>query len=255
MFLQADWIVKSVMIGLALASLATWTVLVAKTRELRALVKSQKQALGIVATANSLKAAHQQLEQQEGNTELTLAAARELQLSANTLSDVDGVKERVASSLGRLEAASGRRITRGTGILATIGATAPFVGLFGTVWGVKTGSASRGGDQLAHCWYMRTRVTTEGPAALTGFSNDTKLTPAMSAYRSSQRYVLILKASILGKLGLVEEAQPVIKQLVATNPDIKRTFYPWFLELSWARPVLAEIADGLAKAGLIVDID
>jgi biopolymer transport protein TolQ len=35
-----------------------------------------------------------------------------------------------------MEAAFSRRISRGTGVLATIGATAPFVGLFGTVWGI-----------------------------------------------------------------------------------------------------------------------
>ena len=50
--------------------------------------------------------------------------------------DRDGIKERIASRLERIEAAAARRITRGTGVLATIGATAPFVGLFGTVWGI-----------------------------------------------------------------------------------------------------------------------
>jgi biopolymer transport protein ExbB len=48
----------------------------------------------------------------------------------------DSIKERVASRLERIEASYGRRILRGTGVLATIGATAPFVGLFGTVWGI-----------------------------------------------------------------------------------------------------------------------
>jgi biopolymer transport protein ExbB len=48
----------------------------------------------------------------------------------------EGLKERVVSRLDRLEAAAGRRIIRGTGWLATVGATAPFVGLFGTVWGI-----------------------------------------------------------------------------------------------------------------------
>jgi biopolymer transport protein ExbB len=47
-----------------------------------------------------------------------------------------GVQERIASRLERIEAASGRAMIRGTGILATVGATAPFVGLFGTVWGI-----------------------------------------------------------------------------------------------------------------------
>lgn len=136
MFMQADWVVKAVMIGLALASIATWTVLVAKTRELRVLVKRQRKTLDVVSLAESLKTAHEKLEEGPGSTELTRAAGQELRLSANTLADAEGVKERVASCLERLEAAAGRRITKGTSILATIGATAPFVGLFGTVWGI-----------------------------------------------------------------------------------------------------------------------
>lgn len=136
MFMQADWVVKAVMIGLALASIATWTVLVAKTRELRVLVKRQRQTLLVVSEAESLKSAHEKLVEGKGSTELISAATKELHLSAGHLADVEGVKERVASNLERLEAASGRKITRGTSILATIGATAPFVGLFGTVWGI-----------------------------------------------------------------------------------------------------------------------
>lgn len=136
MFMQADWVVKAVMIGLALASIATWTVLVAKTRELRVLVKRQRNTLDVVTLAESLKTAHEKLDEGLGSTELTWAAGQELRLSANTLADAEGVKERVASCLERLEAAAGRKITKGTSILATIGATAPFVGLFGTVWGI-----------------------------------------------------------------------------------------------------------------------
>jgi biopolymer transport protein ExbB len=63
------------------------------------------------------------------------AAAAELRLSAD-VADRSGIKERVATRLARLEAAAGRAVNRGTGLVATIGATAPFVGLFGTVWGI-----------------------------------------------------------------------------------------------------------------------
>jgi biopolymer transport protein ExbB len=63
------------------------------------------------------------------------AAIEELHLS-DAAADKEGLKERIASRLDRIEAAFGRRISRGTGVLATIGATAPFVGLFGTVWGI-----------------------------------------------------------------------------------------------------------------------
>src|SRR5262249_10947160 len=52
------------------------------------------------------------------------------------LRDVAGIKERIAARFERIEAAVGRRMMRATGIVATIGATAPFVGLFGTVWGI-----------------------------------------------------------------------------------------------------------------------
>ena len=62
------------------------------------------------------------------------SAAREAACPATIIDD--GFKERIALRLERVEAAMSRRIARGTGVLATIGATAPFVGLFGTVWGI-----------------------------------------------------------------------------------------------------------------------
>jgi biopolymer transport protein ExbB len=63
------------------------------------------------------------------------AAMAEIRSFLDT-SDKVGIKERIALRLQRIEAGVGRAITRGTGVLATIGATAPFVGLFGTVWGI-----------------------------------------------------------------------------------------------------------------------
>src|SRR5207342_2806075 len=62
-------------------------------------------------------------------------AIAEFRLSEG-IAEKDGLKERIASRLERIEAAGARSISRGTGVLATIGATAPFVGLFGTVWGI-----------------------------------------------------------------------------------------------------------------------
>src|SRR6266403_1806008 len=63
------------------------------------------------------------------------AAATELKATSG-FPDIEGIKERVAPRPERIEAGYARRILRGTGVLATIGATAPFVGLFGTVWGI-----------------------------------------------------------------------------------------------------------------------
>ena len=128
MFMAADWVVQAVMVGLVLASVLTWTVFVAKSLELAMAVRRQRRLLAAVDSAASLDKAPA--------SDLVAAAQAEQRLSADTVDDRDGLKERVASRLERLEAATGRRMLKGTGVLATIGSTAPFVGLFGTVWGI-----------------------------------------------------------------------------------------------------------------------
>jgi biopolymer transport protein ExbB len=136
MFLSADPVVKAVLLGLAFASVVTWTVWLVKTIELlRARVRTRS-ALRQLASARYLAEALEQSPDRKRPVGAFLeAAAVEFQLSAAG-ADRDGIKERVASRLERVEAAWGRRIMRGTSVLATIGATAPFVGLFGTVWGI-----------------------------------------------------------------------------------------------------------------------
>jgi biopolymer transport protein ExbB len=135
MFLHADTIVKAVMIGLAVASLVTWTAWVAKSIELFGARATVRRGLRILASATTLAQAHQKLRTGTGPVvQLMQAAANEVQLSANLRAD--GLKERIAWQSDRIEMAAGRKISRGTGVLATIGATAPFVGLFGTVWGI-----------------------------------------------------------------------------------------------------------------------
>jgi len=135
MFQDADRLVKVVLIGLAFASLVTWTVYIAKTFELRAARREVRDGLRILANAATLAQAHEQL--RHGKTpvaQLMQAAAQEIRLSGNARGD--GLKERIAWQLERLEMATSRKISRGTGVLATVGSTAPFVGLFGTVWGI-----------------------------------------------------------------------------------------------------------------------
>jgi biopolymer transport protein ExbB len=136
MFLSADVIVKAVMIGLLIASLATWTVWLAKTLELRAARRGVIGALDALGRIQNLKEAADRMASQGGVTAaLVESAMLEIRLSRD-VGDRDGIKERIASRLERLEAAAGRQINRGTGVLATIGSIAPFVGLFGTVWGI-----------------------------------------------------------------------------------------------------------------------
>jgi biopolymer transport protein ExbB len=135
MFLNADTIVKAVIIGLAFASLVTWTAFVAKSLELQNARRRARRGLRVLAGATTLGQATQQLGKgSDAAAQLVQAAVAEIRLSENMPGD--GIKERIALQLERLELKHSRKISLGTGVLATIGSTAPFVGLFGTVWGI-----------------------------------------------------------------------------------------------------------------------
>ncbi len=134
MFAQADWIVKAVIIGLIIASLASWTIFLAKLSELRKAMAAERIVHDAVAKLRSLDDANR--DPVLAGTALVKEASAELALSTDALHDGEGVKERIVSRFERYEAALSRKMTRGINILATIGATAPFVGLFGTVWGI-----------------------------------------------------------------------------------------------------------------------
>ncbi|NGN45078.1 tonB-system energizer ExbB [Mesorhizobium sp. CGMCC 1.15528] len=139
MFMAADIVVKAVMIGLAFASLITWTVWLAKSLELAGAVMRARRAVATIVGARSLADASRQMNGRGGAGALLLRAAeQEVEMSSAAIDHAkgDGLKERVSSRLSRIEAQAGRRMSRGTGVLATIGSTAPFVGLFGTVWGI-----------------------------------------------------------------------------------------------------------------------
>jgi biopolymer transport protein ExbB len=136
MFKSADVVVKAVMIGLAFASLVTWTIFIAKMIELSVVQRKVRSALSKIADARSLAEAQFALGAKGSVLASFLAAAmREARLSAGISSDA-GIKERAASSFAEIVRAEARRIRLGMGLLATIGATSPFVGLLGTVWGI-----------------------------------------------------------------------------------------------------------------------
>jgi biopolymer transport protein ExbB len=134
MFMNADVVVKVVMVGLVIASIVTWTVWLAKTIEL---MKARRQVRAALDALNSIQILRnvKTSSLREPAASFCAAALTEFRL-AEGVPGKDGLKERVGSRLERIEAAFSRRISRGTGVLATIGATAPFVGLFGTVWGI-----------------------------------------------------------------------------------------------------------------------
>lgn len=145
-------VVLSVMILLVFGCLLTWTICIVKIIQLatarQKLYAGQKQLRDTVFL-NTLKEASSE----DGITGMMIMATLdEYKSSQDILNDTEGLKERIVLALERLEANEERRLMRGTGLLATIGATAPFIGLFGTVWGIMnsfTGIAAAKATSLA----------------------------------------------------------------------------------------------------------
>ncbi len=135
MFLSAVPLVQAVMVVLAFASLVTWTVWLAKSIELWNAKRQVRRGFEVLVSLSSLDTAEKKLAGMPSPVARFAAAAVEEANRSEGLA-FEGIKDRAASLLSRIEAQAGRKMTRGTGILATIGATAVFVGLFGTVWGI-----------------------------------------------------------------------------------------------------------------------
>lgn len=138
MYHHADIVVKVVMIGLILASVVTWAIFFSKGAELISHKRRLKREQKLLGDARSLNQANEiaaAFDARSLSTQLINEAQNELELSAGS-EDNEGIKERTGFRLERRVAAVGRHMGRGNGFLATIGAISPFVGLFGTVWGI-----------------------------------------------------------------------------------------------------------------------
>ncbi|UGS43532.1 tol-pal system-associated acyl-CoA thioesterase [Pseudocitrobacter corydidari] len=138
MYHHADIVVKVVMIGLILASVVTWAIFFSKSAELFSQKRRLKREQQLLAEARSIDQAHEiaaAFHAKSLSTQLIHEAQDERELSAGS-EDNEGIKERTGFRLERRVAFVSRSMSRGTGYLATIGAISPFVGLFGTVWGI-----------------------------------------------------------------------------------------------------------------------
>jgi biopolymer transport protein ExbB len=135
MFVAADPLVKAVILSLILASLITWTVFLAKSVQLALAGRRLRKRLRRISAAVTLTDA-QSATGSGKNVLSTLISAvvDEVRVSART--QAGGVQARAASRLADVVRSEGRVARTGMGLLATIGSTAPFVGLFGTVWGI-----------------------------------------------------------------------------------------------------------------------
>ena len=232
MFMAADWVVKAVMIGLAFASLVTWTVWLAKTLELAGARMRAYRALNAISSARTLQDAERSLEGRGGPGALLVNAAREevrLSMETQAHASADGLKERVASRLSRIEAQAGRRMSRGTGVLATIGSTAPFVGLFGTVWGIMNAFIGISELQTTNLAIVAPGIAEALLATAIGL---VAAIPAVVIYN-------VFARSITGYRQLLADASAGVERLVSRDVDFARV--PSSLSSArQARPAAAE---------------
>jgi biopolymer transport protein ExbB len=212
MFLHADIVVKLVLIGLAFASLVTWTVCLAKAFELSSAKRKVYRHLRALAKARSL--AEVGASDDDPVSRLIVAAGNELNMSRDMRSE--GIKERISLQLERIEVAASRHIARGMGVLATIGATAPFVGLFGTVWGIMNSFI---GISKAHTTNLAVVAPGIAEALLATALGLVAAVPAVVIYNMFAR-------SITGYRALLSDASAQVIRHVSRDLDRKRLSLP-----------------------------
>ncbi len=215
MFAAADVVVKGVMIGLALASLMTWTVWLAKALELALARRRLRAGIAKILAAGTLREASISLADDDGTAAvLVREAADEVRVSAPVLDHggSGGVNDRVTSRLSRVEAGAGQRMTAGTGLLATIGATAPFVGLFGTVWGIMNSFIGISQSQTTNLAVVAPGIAEALLATALGL---VAAIPAVIIYN-------VFARAITGYRRLLADASAGIERLVSRDLDMRK---------------------------------
>lgn len=139
LFMQADWVVRGVMLGLLLASVACWAVIFAKLWDYR---RARREMAGFdraFTSGEKLTGIYQRLRERprSGLGAVFAAAMEEWNGShADNAANPAGLQARLRIVLDSTIAAESERLERSLPLLATVGSAAPFVGLFGTVWGI-----------------------------------------------------------------------------------------------------------------------
>jgi len=149
LFLQADWVVKFVMLGLLLASIWTWTIIIGFGFRLRRQVAQSDAFERDFWTAQDIDRFHDKRGNENVPTARILdAGLKEWRRSTNAKKvDAEGVRSRLATLMASASAAEIDALSGRLNVLATIGSVAPFVGLFGTVWGIMRSFTSIAAEQ------------------------------------------------------------------------------------------------------------
>ena len=141
LFLRADWVVKLVMIGLAAASLWSWTVILDKLFRFAALNREANRFEDAVASGRSLEEIAAEAGERPRHAlprmlQGALKEWRDARQKGQTDSQAAFLVQRIDRVLDTIIARESQRIVEGLGTLAIVATASPFVGLFGTVWGI-----------------------------------------------------------------------------------------------------------------------
>ena len=138
LFLHADIVVKMVMLGLLAASVWTWAIIFTHALRLRRINRATgKFEDGFLGERRHRRFHHQARRRKASQRRDPLRRARRMApLDAGQDVDRSGTRERLATRMNAAVAAELDRLSDRLNILATVGSVAPFVGLFGTVWGI-----------------------------------------------------------------------------------------------------------------------
>lgn len=216
MFIHADIVVQCVMLGLVLASVITWTIAAVKFLEVYRTSQAVRGQLGVLLRSTSLSDFLGEVTPSGAMADMAAAATTELKLAAGPALNPDGLKERVSWMVERVVAQAGRRISRGTGLLATIGATAPFVGLFGTVWGIMNSFI---GISLKHTTNLAVVAPGIAEALLTTALGLAVAIPAVVIYNAFSRSLAAYRA-------LLSDSAAGVLRFVSLELDRQATGYP-----------------------------
>jgi biopolymer transport protein TolQ len=188
LFMTADWVVKVVMIGLAVASVWSWTIIIDKAFRFSRLNRVADAFERDLNSGRSLE----DMASQAGTHPVhplprmlvvALADWRETR-GKGPLTDIQGnlLISRIDRSLDSLIAREGQRIEEGLGVLSVVATASPFIGLFGTVWGIMNAF-----DAIASAG--NTNLTTVAPAIAEAlFATAIGLAAAIPAYIAYNKF-------------------------------------------------------------------
>jgi biopolymer transport protein ExbB len=136
MWAEGDFVAKGTLIILVIMSMGSWYVIISKLIESRAMMKSAKSSGEAFWKANSIKAGVGVLEEGSAFRFIAEQGIKASEHHEGTMVESIDKHTWIGMSIDRAVGSVQSRLTDGLAVLATVGSTAPFVGLFGTVWGI-----------------------------------------------------------------------------------------------------------------------